>query len=54
MNVQKPTYFVKRVTPGNYRIVMGSVFHLVSKKGKYWYMNGRYYCTLRDAIIGVL
>ena len=45
MNVQKPTYFVKRVTPGNYRIVMGSVFHLVSKKGKYWYMNGRYYCT---------
>ena len=41
MNVQKPTYFVKRVTPGNYRIV----FHLVSKKGKYWYMNGRYYRT---------
>lgn len=54
MNVQKPTYFVKRVTPGQYRIVVGSAFHMVMKKGKYWFMNGRYFRTLRDAIIEVL
>lgn len=54
MGVIKPTYVVNRATPGTYRILVKNKAVFVRKQGRYWFMNGNYYRTLRDAIIGAL
>lgn len=51
LNVRKPSYFVKRVSPGNYRIVTAKRTHMVTKKGRFWFMDGNYFRTMRDAVI---
>lgn len=54
MGIIKPSYVVNRATPGTYRILKDNKAVFVRKQGRFWYMNGNYYRTLRDAIIGML